>query len=91
VNFSTNCHQDFDSTMTCPPAPTSWSLIERTGLFSAEYHEASKSLFEKFHPIEIDLSIPRDERTAAMIQWFEQANELLVKEHPTREVLCFHR
>lgn len=82
---------DFDRTMT--KAFAEWkptvSLITRlqNGFFPPEYAEKSNAIFHTYHPIEIDTTIPLDEKKKAMVnRWTEQFN-LMLRYGLTRKII----
>ncbi len=78
-NEKTYIVADFDGTLTKGNSKTSWSLIANTNLLPKEYVEERQELFEKYHPIEIDTSLPFEYRLEQMRIWFTKHAELFVK------------
>lgn len=75
---------DFDRTLTYSHTegkkiPSIISVLRDNDYISPEYSESAKALFAKYHPIEIDASIPLEERKSVMQEWWTSHNELLVK------------
>ena len=55
------------------------SLLRDENYLSSEYSEKAKALANKYHPIEIDLSIPFEEKKKAMHDWWTSHFKLLIK------------
>jgi len=59
-------------------APSLISILrDEPGYLTPDYSEKAKALGDKYHPIEIDLVIPRKQKIKAMNEWWEKAFELL--------------
>lgn len=76
---------DFDMTMTSfmvngERGKSSHRVIEDSSLFGAEYRQKSKDLFQHYYPIEISTQIPREEKIAAMKEWWGKAHDLMIAE-----------
>ncbi|MFA5857032.1 MAG: hypothetical protein WC867_06735 [Candidatus Pacearchaeota archaeon] len=74
---------DFDKTLTKAyyHSKTAGSLIShlRNGNYlSKDYSEKAHSLYNKYHPIEIDTLIPLVERKIKMQEWWEKHMQLLI-------------
>ena len=80
---------DFDRTLSAPDKFTSWQALKQDcageGL-SQEFHRRTTELYQRFHPIEVDHSLPRAERAAAMHSWWEESHALLINEKPTKQM-----
>ena len=70
---------DFDRTLTKGNSKTSWSLLSNTNLLPNEYVQERQALYNKYRPIEIDISLPFDYRLEQMNSWFREHIELFVK------------
>jgi len=76
---------DFDKTLTYPttidgkPLPSVISILRDFNYLSEEYSESAKALFERYHLIEKDTSIPIEERRKAMNEWWTTHFELLIR------------
>lgn len=57
---------------------SSHGVFESYGGFSKEYIDEAHALFEKYHPIETDPSIPFAEKKAAMDEWWKVSHELML-------------
>eukprot|EP01031_Cornospumella_fuschlensis_P033633 gene33633-40687_t len=62
-------------------------LLEDSGLLSHDYHAQAQAVQAYYYPIEIDPSIPQDQRVQHMIDWAHRSHALLVKYGLTKEVL----
>lgn len=78
---------DYDKTLTTETSHTSWDMLERGGLLSSTYENATRELAKKYHPIEINPILSLEEKTAAMVAWWGAAHELLVAEKLSRDRL----
>lgn len=75
---------DFDRTLTYglvdgKKSSSLLSLFEKSCKFGEEYNILAKALFDKYYPIEVDLSIPLEERKKEMIKWWSEVYELFIK------------
>lgn len=52
-----------------------------------DYARKAHALFDKYHPIEIDPSIPLQEKKKAMQEWWETHNKLLIDSELSRSNL----
>ncbi len=75
---------DFDKTLSevayidGKPVGSIIGLLRAGGHLTPEYAAASYELFEKYHPLEHDQSIPRAERLIKMEEWWIKHSELLI-------------
>ena len=77
---------DFDRTLT--KAKNIWSLISilyTQGHLSPEYQRQAQALHDHYLPIEKDETIPLEERKQAMVEWWREHKELLIKEWLTKD------
>jgi HAD superfamily hydrolase (TIGR01544 family) len=75
---------DFDKTLTKAivdgkPVPSVMGMLRNGNYISPEYAQAATALSNKYHPIEIDLSIPEIERRKAMESWWSEHFALLIR------------
>jgi len=75
---------DFDRTLTKvfvngKKYPSIISVLRDEDYLSPEYSEKAKALASKYHPIEIDSTIPIEEKKKAMYKWWTQHFDLLIK------------
>ncbi|OIO45286.1 MAG: hypothetical protein AUJ25_02320 [Parcubacteria group bacterium CG1_02_37_13] len=60
-------------------APSLISILrDEPGYLTPDYAQKAKALADKYHPIELDLTIPKKEKLKAMDQWWTKAFELLI-------------
>ena len=75
---------DFDRTLTYGEiegikTPSIISMLRDGNHLSDDYAKKAHALFDKYHLIEIDPSIPLEEKKKAMQEWWETHNKLLLK------------
>jgi len=75
---------DFDRTLTYGEiegikTPSIISMLRDGNHLSDDYAKKAHALFDKYHSIEIDPSIPLEEKKKAMQEWWETHNKLLLK------------
>jgi HAD superfamily hydrolase (TIGR01544 family) len=75
---------DFDRTLTYGSlngvkTPSIISLLRDGKHLSEDYAEKANALFDKYHAVEVDQSIPLEKRKAAMQEWWETHNKLLIE------------
>lgn len=63
---------------------SSFGVLENSPVFSASYRSASQALFHKYHPIEMDATIPREEKMEKMEEWWRAAEAAIVSQRMTR-------
>ena len=67
---------DFDQTLTKlyyldnRKADSSFRAIQDSTFIPEDVKTLTRSLFEKYHPMEIDLTLPYDERERHMLDWW---------------------
>lgn len=75
---------DFDRTITRAFAPDGSevpsliSVLRDEGYLTADYPDKAKALFAYYHAMEIDPSVPKEEKKTAMKEWWTKHFELLV-------------
>ena len=74
---------DFDRTLTYAKIngikiPSLISLLRDGSHLTEDYAKKAHALFDKYHPIEIDPSIPLQEKKKAMQEWWEAHIKLLI-------------
>jgi HAD superfamily hydrolase (TIGR01544 family) len=75
---------DFDRTLTkaCAPdgseVPSLISVLRDEGYLTPDYPEKAKALFTFYHAREIDPVLPKEEKKAAMKEWWTKHFELLI-------------
>ena len=75
---------DFDRTLikafiNGKEVPSMLSVLREEGYLTPEYPEKAKALFNKYHAIEIDVNLPKEEKKKAMKEWWTKHFELLIK------------
>jgi len=73
---------DFDNTLTKThkdgvSLDCSWGVLENYKELPSSYHERVRAAKEKYHPIELDVSISQEEKIPIMIEWYKEANRCL--------------
>lgn len=59
--------------------PSMLSVLRDEGYLTSDYPGKAKTLFSKYHAIEIDPNIPKEEKKKAMLEWWTKHFELLIK------------
>jgi len=75
---------DFDKTLTKvlvngKTIPSIISLLRDNNYISEEYSTKAKKLFAKYHPLEIDPSLSKEEKKKYMSSWWNEHFDLLIK------------
>jgi cytosolic 5'-nucleotidase 3 len=75
---------DFDRTLTKAffngeKIPALSSILREEGYFTADYASKSQALFDKYHPLELDLTIPLEKKKKLMQEWWEKVFDLLIQ------------
>lgn len=84
---------DFDRTLTYAhtknrkPMPSTISILRDYGYLSKEYQTKAKALFEKYHPIETDPSVPTEKKEKTMEKWWTSHFDLLIKSNLNKKDL----
>ena len=73
---------DFDNTLTKThrdgvSLDCSWGVLENYSELPTSYHDRVRAAKEKYHPIELDVSISQEEKVPIMIEWYKEANRCL--------------
>lgn len=63
------------------------SILRKENILNQEYTDVTTGLFDKYHPIEIDASIPLSEKKAKMAEWWQAHNAELLKHGLTKDHL----
>jgi len=74
---------DFDRTLTTAfvdgkSVPSLISILRDGDYLTSDYAEKAHALFNKYHPIEMDLTISREEKGKAMEEWWRTHFKLLI-------------
>lgn len=83
---------DFDRTLTKyffdnKKIPSAIALIREGRYLTKDYPKKAFQLFDKYHPIELDESLPYDYRCKKMKEWWETHEKLLVKSGMNKGVI----
>jgi len=83
---------DFDRTLTKAfvrrqKSPTVFAQIRNGKYLTPEYPSQAHELFDKYHPIEIDTSIPQEEKNTKMHEWWRAHFDLLIKCGMNKDVI----
>ncbi len=78
---------DFDRTLTEHDSSTCWGLLEESPYVDPGYAKASLDIYHHYRPIEIDQTIPFDEKSRIMEKWFREVALLLSKYHIYEETI----
>jgi HAD superfamily hydrolase (TIGR01544 family) len=80
---------DFDRTITkCFVAPgqrgtSGHGVLEATSVLSEEYMAYTKTLLDKYYPIEIDTNMSIEEKLPLMLEWYQQVHTRMLTENVT--------
>ncbi len=78
---------DFDRTLTEHDSSTCWGLLEESPYVDSRYAKESLDIYHYYRPIEIDQTIPFDEKSKMMEKWFREIALLLSKYHIYEETI----
>lgn len=78
---------DFDRTLTEHDSSTCWGLLEESPYVNPEYAKESLDIYYHYRPIEVDQTIPFDEKSKIMEKWFREVANLLSKYHIYEETI----
>jgi cytosolic 5'-nucleotidase 3 len=83
---------DYDRTLTkaCfdgKKTKSTFQQLRSKGFLPKEYEERSWELYDKYYPIEIDSKKSLEEKSKAMLEWWQEHMELLVEYKLNREIL----
>ncbi len=78
---------DFDRTITKGSSNTSWSIISKSSMVPKEYVEERQKLYDYYRPIELNESMPYEERNRLMSEWWNKHISLFVKYKMSEEVI----
>jgi len=75
---------DFDYTLTRAHkngvgVECSWGVLENYKELPSSYHAKVTAAKEKYYPIELDMSISKEEKVPFMIEWYKEANRCLAE------------
>lgn len=78
---------DFDKTMTTVDSDDSWTIIQNPKFLHPNLSLRSNKLAEKYCPIEMDYTIPPEEKYAHMVDWYAQVLDLYYQYGLTQDIL----
>lgn len=84
---------DFDKTLTScfvngAKIPSLISILRDEKYLTSDYPEKAQALYNKYHPIEIDPSIPLAEKQTQMHNWWSEHYDLLISSGLTKDDLA---
>ncbi len=69
---------DFDGTLTISSSDSSWASIFKNPNVSKEFVQECIKIFNKYHPLEIDESIPFEQKLDIMNEWYKVNIDTLI-------------
>lgn len=78
---------DFDATLSRyhlngKPCDSSYGIIANSPLVSEKMKAAAWDLFREYHPIEVDPTMSKEEKTPFMLEWYEKSHEVMIHAEP---------
>ena len=70
---------DFDRTITAGDSESSWGVLSKNSNVSKEYIAERQKLYQKYRPIEIDLTLDYETKNKLMIEWWTNHINLFIK------------
>lgn len=70
---------DFDRTITAGDSESSWGTLSKSNSVPKEYVEERQKLYNKYRPIEIDLTLDYETKNKLMIEWWTNHINLFIK------------
>ena len=75
---------DFDYTLTRShkdgqPVECSWGVLETYRELPSSYHTRVQAAKDKYLPIELDLTISKEEKVPLMIEWYREAKKSVIE------------
>ena len=64
---------------------STWGVIEKTGVLSENALQKTKELFDKYYPLENDVTIDAEIREKFSKEWYMQALEVLIEEKLSKD------
>lgn len=80
---------DFDGTLTLSTSDSSWASIFKNPNVTKEFVQECIRIFNKYHPIEIDESIPFEQKLDIMSQWYKVNIETLINYDIDEEIINY--
>ena len=75
---------DFDHTLSSYSSLSSHGTLESSSSLPPSYAGQVQALFQRYYPIEMDLSIAPEVKATLMVEWWEAAHALLISHHFNR-------
>ncbi|RIA90943.1 pyrimidine 5'-nucleotidase [Glomus cerebriforme] len=80
---------DFDGTITKyyknkdkkERSPSSHVILSLSSRLTSEFKEKTQALCDKYYPIEVDNSLTLEQKIPYMVEWWEQAHELIINQN----------
>ncbi len=70
---------DFDRTITAGDSESSWGVLSKSGNVSEDYIKERQNLYNKYRPIEINLTLDYETKNKLMIEWWTNHINLFIK------------
>ncbi len=70
---------DFDRTITAGDSESSWGVLSKSNSVPKEYIEERQYFYNKYRPIEIDLTLDYETKNKLMIEWWTNHINLFIK------------
>ncbi len=83
---------DFDMTLTKywhngERSPSTHGLLNRYSRLGKEFKQRSDALYQKYYPMEVSNTIPYEDKVKAMVQWWNDAHDIVLQFKLTKEDL----
>lgn len=78
---------DFDMTITTPDSDNSWSMLENPDFMSPDFKKASRELFNKYYPYEIDYNLDFETKCSYINKWYKKNMDLFYEYGLTYDIL----
>jgi len=78
---------DFDKTLTDGNSFSTWEVLCKSGIADEEYSKKRKELYNQYRPIEIDTTIPEDEKMRHMEDWWKKHVHLFYEYNLKEDIL----
>ena len=75
---------DFDKTLTEGNSNSTWAVMANSNQLGEEYSKKRNALYEKYRPIEIDMTLSDEDKSCAMTEWWK-AHISLFKEYNLKQ------
>jgi HAD superfamily hydrolase (TIGR01544 family) len=83
---------DFDRTLTAHfntdgVVQSSYQMLHGSKIYAPAFTEACNRLYQKYYPIEVDNTLPVNEKQAQMLDWWNAFHDMMIAEGTTRNKL----